>query len=82
MKIVLGHLSGMLPFMVMVLPFYLYFRPIVLSVRGLKANWKHEIALCLFVVFAVGLASQTMLPDIVFTGNGIDFDMSGEHLIK
>lgn len=79
MKIVIGHLSGMLPFMLLVLPVYLYFRPIVLSVRGLKANWKHETALCLFVVFAVGLASQTVLPDIAFTGNGIDFDMNGEH---
>lgn len=79
MNLVIGHLSGMLPYMVLVLPFYIYFRLIVLNLRCLKSNWRHEIALCLFVMFAVGLASQTVFPDIAITENGIDFDMSGEH---
>lgn len=79
MNSVFRHLYGMLPFMVCILPIHVFFRLIVLNLRGLKINWRHETALCLFVIFAAGLASQTVIPDMTITENGIDFDMSGKH---
>ena len=79
MRLVIGHLYGMLPYMATIVPFHVFIRLIVLNLRGLRINWRHEIALFLFVMFAVGLASQTVFPGIVITRNGMDFDMSGQH---
>ena len=42
-------------------------------------NWYHEITLFLFVIFIVGLASQTVIPKIEFGVDGFGIVQNGIH---
>ena len=79
MSQIIRHLSGMLPYMVLVMPVHMIVRLTVLKLKKMKTNWYHETALLLFVVFIAGLASQTVIPPVGITQNGLHIDLSGEH---
>lgn len=79
MSQIIRHLSGMLPYMMLVMPVHMIVRLTVLKLRNLKINRYHETALLLFVVFIAGLASQTVIPPVRITQNGLLIDISGEH---
>ena len=61
----------MIPYMIIIIPIYLLIRFIYLKSKHNKLNWNHEVVLFLFVIFVVGLASQTIIPN--FLGNIILF---------
>ena len=50
----------MIPYMVITIPIYLLIRFVYLKSKHKKLNWHHEVVLFLFVIFVVGLASQTI----------------------
>lgn len=62
---IITHGLEMAPYMLGALPALLIFRWLRargLQKRGLYTSWRHELALCVFLMFLVGLASQTVLP--------------------
>lgn len=71
-------MNRILEYILNMLPYILIFIPIVISIRFLiykisnrtKTNWYHEIALVIFVLFIIGLASQTIIPK-----TGIDINV-------
>lgn len=70
MQVVINYLSDMLPFIAAALPFYLIARFFVLKNKNNKINWYHEIALTVFAIFIIGLASQTIIPEFEVTETG------------
>lgn len=70
MRVVINYLSDMLPFIAAALPFYLIVRLIILKKKNNKVNWYHEIALTVFAIFIIGLASQTIIPEFEVTEAG------------
>ena len=72
-------LKAMAPFMAIAAPFYLLPRFIYLRRRKTKINWPRELALLLFVLFMVGLASQTIIPRMKFGPEGVIFTGEGVH---
>ena len=69
MNRVLEYIINTIPYMLCSIPFFVLIRVICLSVakkNGHKINWAHEIVLCLFVMFCVGVASQTIIPKLEF----------------
>lgn len=75
MRSVIGYFLNMLPYLALALPVYLVIRVIVLKRRDGKPNLLHELALCLFVLWCVGTASQTVIPKF-------EFGVSGFGLVK
>ncbi len=74
MSLIFSYVRSMLPFMIGAFPPILFFR--MLRIRQLKrqgrnTTLRHELCLCLFLMFCAGLASQTILPQLVLTENGI-----------
>lgn len=58
---------GMLPYMLVSLPIIIIARLVIhrKAKRILKnINWRHEAAILVFILFIVGLASQTIIPGI------------------
>lgn len=70
MNAILKYLVNMLPYMLIALPIYLVARIIFLKSKKRKLNWFREAAMLVFVLFAVGLASQTIIPKFEFGVNG------------
>ena len=69
MNRVLEYIINTIPYMLCSIPLFVLIRVICLSVAkkaGHKINWAHEIVLCLFVMFCVGVASQTIIPKLEF----------------
>lgn len=56
-------MENMLFYMIALVPAYLIIRLTILICRNTKINWYRETALLLFVLFAAGIVSQTVLPD-------------------
>ena len=77
MSAISGFLAAMAPFMAMSVPIYAVVRLLMLIRRKQTVNWHHEAGLFLFVIFAAGLASQTVIPQIVCGSDGISVSMSG-----
>ena len=63
MRAILGYIVNMIPYMIITIPIYLLIRFIYLKSKYKKLNWHHEVVLFLFVIFVVGLASQTIIPN-------------------
>lgn len=64
----------MAPYMLSALPVILAFRWLRargLQKRNLHTTWRHELALCTFLMFLVGLASQTVLPPFQMGEDGL-----------
>jgi len=70
-----GYFLNMLPYMLISLPFILiwrYLRLRQLQKRNLLSPKHREILMVLFVMFLVGLVSQTVLSEITLTANGFE----------
>lgn len=79
MDSIIRYILNMLPFMLLSIPIYIMIRFIIFKIKKLKMNWYREIALFLFVLFIVGLASQTIIPKLEWGINGFSIVKSGKH---
>lgn len=69
MSRVLEYIINTIPYMLCSIPFFVLIRIGFLFVTKKarhKINWPHEIGFCLFVMFCVGVASQTIIPKLEF----------------
>lgn len=64
---IMEYIFNMLPYMLLALPVTVLVRVAFINVRKRQhittTAW-HEVVLCLFVLFLVGLASQTVIPKL------------------
>lgn len=68
MRFALSFLGEMIPFMLLALPVYLAARTLLVlrrRRRGLGVNYLREALLLVFVLFCLGLASQTVMPQMI-----------------
>lgn len=83
MNAISNYIINMIPYMVIAVPIYLIVRFLMLRKSSRKFNLYHEIALLIFVIFVVGLASQTVIPKIELGINGnINILKNGTHGIN
>lgn len=72
MSAILYYVGRMAPYMLLGLPVYLAARFFWLRGRRLhQTSWVREGLLLCFVLFCIGLASQTVLPELYTDGNGL-----------
>ncbi len=79
MKAIIGYIIDMIPFMLIAIPIYLIIRFFILTKKASKINRYHEIVLFLFIIFLVGLASQTIIPKFEYGSNGFEIVKNGVH---
>lgn len=83
MNAISNYIVNMIPYMVIAVPIYLIVRFLMLRKSSRKFNLYHEIALLIFVIFIVGLASQIVIPKIELGINGnINILKNGTHGIN
>lgn len=83
MNAISNYIVNIIPYMVIAVPIYLIIRFLMLRKSSRKFNLYHEIALLIFVIFIVGLASQTVIPKIELGINGnINILKNGKHGIN
>lgn len=83
MNAISNYIINMIPYMIIAVPIYLIIRFLMLRKSSRKFNLYHEIALLIFVIFVVGLASQTVIPKIELGINGnINILKNGKHGIN
>lgn len=75
MKTIIDYILNMIPYMLISLPPYLLIRFIILKNAKKKINYYHETALLIFIIFLVGLLSQTIIPKF-------EYGINGFHIIK
>lgn len=66
MNTIIGYIINSVPYMLLSVPFYILTRFIILKKNKTAKNWLHEIGLLIFVMYCVGVASQTFIPKIEF----------------
>ena len=79
MSLILKYILNMMPYMIITIPIYLIIRIVIFKTKKKEFNWYHETGLFLFVIFLVGLASQTIIPKFEFGINGLGIIKSGGH---
>lgn len=79
MSAIIDHASKMVFFMALTMPIYAVLRFAFLKMSGRRFNFFRESALFVFVVFSVGLLSQTVLPNI--GRNTVENSVHGTNLI-
>ena len=79
MKAIIGYITNMMPYILVAIPVYLIVIFIIVKLNTKKVNWYHESALILFVLFIVGLASQTIIPKFETGVNGFMVVKNGIH---
>lgn len=79
MRLIVGYILNMIPYMIITIPIYIIIRFIIFKDKKLKMNWLYEITLFLFVLFIAGLLSQTIIPKFEFGMNGFGIVKSGKH---
>ena len=75
MRQIVNYIENMLPYMVLAIPLIAVWRTVAvmrLKKKGGATTPAHEIGLLIFSVFLIGLASQTIVPQIVLTHGGIE----------
>lgn len=75
MSRIMDYILNMLPYMLIALPIIIIIRVISVSMfkkKGIKTSLWHEIGIVVFVIFLVGLASQTIIPKIEFGVGGLN----------
>lgn len=83
MNAISNYIVNIIPYMVIAVPIYLIIRFLMLRKSSRKFNLYHEIALLIFVIFVVGLASQIVIPKIELGINGnINILKNGTHGIN
>ena len=66
MNTIIGYIINSVPYMLLSLPFYIVTRFIILMKNKTAKNWLREIVLLIFIMYCVGVASQTFIPKIEF----------------
>lgn len=66
MNTIIGYIINSVPYMLLFVPFYIVTRLIILKKNKTAKNWLREIVLLIFVMYCVGVASQTFIPKIEF----------------
>ncbi len=79
MRTIIGYIINMLPYMILAIPIYLIVRGIIIKKYNKKINLYHELTLFIFVLFIVGLFSQTIIPKFEFGVNGFGIVKNGVH---
>ena len=79
MSSIIRYVLNMIPYMIISIPIYLIIRFIVLNKNKKKINWYREVAMFIFAIFLMGLASQTIIPKFEFGMNGFSIVKSGIH---
>ena len=79
MRTIIGYILNMIPYMIITIPIYLIVRFIIFKTKMKNVNWYHEITLIIFVLFIVGLTSQTIIPKFESGVNGFGIVKSGVH---
>ena len=79
MSAIIRYIINMMPYMAITVPIYLIARIVFVKAKKIKSTVQHEIALFVFVVFLVGLASPTIIPKIEFGACGFNFWQYGTH---
>ena len=79
MRTIIGYIINMLPYMILAIPIYLIVRGIIIKKHNKKINLYHELTLFIFVLFIVGLFSQTIIPKFEFGVNGFGIVKNGVH---
>lgn len=79
MNAILRYIIKMMPYMMLTIPTYLMIRIIFAKVKKIKVNWYREIMMFAFVIFGVGLASQTIIPKLEIGENGLAIVQKGIH---
>lgn len=69
----------MMPYMILSIPLYLAGRFAFHRIKKVNTNWLRETALFAFVIFLVGLASQTVIPKFEIGINGFNIVKNGIH---
>ena len=72
----------MIPYLAIALPVWIIVRVLMLKRRDEKPNRLREIALCLFVLWCIGTASQTIIPKFEFGISGFGIIASRIHEIN
>ena len=75
MSRIMDYILNMLPYMLIALPIIIIIRVISVSMfkkKEIKTSLWHEIGIVVFVIFLVGLASQTIIPKIEFGVGGLN----------
>ncbi|WP_252504183.1 VanZ family protein [Sporosarcina sp. Marseille-Q4943] len=62
MWLISTYVIEMLAYMVVALPVYILIRTVIVKRRKLPVDKLHELLLALFILYLVGLASQTIIP--------------------
>ena len=82
MSQIIRYLVNMLPYMLISLPFFITFRVVIYVLRkdeSKQFNLVRECMLMIFVLYLVGLASQTIFPKIEFGNGGISIVGAFQH---
>lgn len=79
MHAIIRYVVNMIPYMLIAAPVYLIIRIIFVKVKKIKVNRLREITMFLFVVFLIGLASQTIIPKFEIGANGFHIVKTGIH---
>ena len=66
MNTIIGYIINSVPYMLLSVPFYIVTRFIILMKNKTAKNWLREIVLLIFIMYCVGVASQTFIPKIEF----------------
>ncbi|MCM3745544.1 VanZ family protein [Sporosarcina luteola] len=62
MWLISTYVINMLGYMIVAMPVYVIARIIIIKIRKLPVSKLHELLLALFILYLVGLASQTIIP--------------------
>ncbi len=71
---ILGYIKNMIPYILITFPVLLIVRYGMYLLRknkGVRINILHEIGIIFFILYLVGIASQTIIPKIEFSGTGV-----------
>lgn len=79
MSVIIDYLINMLPYMLIAVPIYLVARIFYIKFKKVELNIRREVILFVFVIFIVGLTSQTVIPKIEFGANGLGVVENGVH---
>lgn len=79
MSAIIRYVINMIPYMMLAVPVYLVGRLVFCKTKKAKINWYREVTLFAFVIFLVGLASQTIIPKFETGVNGFNIVRSGIH---
>jgi len=81
MSSIIKHVLAMLPYvLIAAVPIFVFraVRICVLSKRKTPTTFWHEMGIILFLLFMVGLFSQTIIPRLEFSGTGIGIVQAGD----